>query len=67
MNHTTISLLLILTSINTWATEPTQPPPPAVPNQFIIKLTEYGKSLNVPAIQKNLGLSTVETFLEIDA
>ncbi|WP_171899655.1 S8 family peptidase, partial [Candidatus Marithrix sp. Canyon 246] len=36
-------------------------------NQFIIKLTEYGKSLNVPAIQKNLGLSTVETFLEIDA
>jgi hypothetical protein len=65
MNPTKIYLLLILTSINTWAKEPT--PPPVVPNQFIIKLTEYGKSLDVPAIQKNLGLSTVETFSEIDA
>jgi subtilisin family serine protease len=65
MNPTKIYLLLILTSINTWATEPTQPP--VVPNQFIIKLTEYGKSLDVPAIQKNLGLSTVEKFSEIDA
>lgn len=69
MNHTTIYLLLILTSINTWAAEAkhVEPIPPVVANQFIIKLTEYGKSLDVPAIQKNLGLSTVETFSEIDA
>jgi hypothetical protein len=70
MNITKIYLLLIVTSINTWATETkhVEPiPPPVVPNQFIIKLTEYGKSLDVPAIQKNLGLSTVDTFSEIDA
>lgn len=70
MNIITIYLILILTTINTWAAETKQiepKQPPAVANQFIIKLTEYGKSLDVSAIQKTLGISTIEKFSDIDA
>jgi hypothetical protein len=52
-------IALIITTLNAWGDELQ---PESVENQFLIKLTPYGRQLDVPAIQQDLGLLTIKKF-----
>jgi len=55
---------LIITTFSAWGEEVE---PESVTNQFLIKLTPYGRQLDVSAIQQGLGLLTIKKFDHIGA